>query len=37
LAKINKALEDIIADGTFEKINKKYWDFSVLPGAWSSE
>jgi len=37
LAKINKALEDIIADGTFKKINQKYWEFSALPGAWKSE
>ena len=33
LKKINAALEGIFADGTFKKINKKYWDFSVLPGA----
>jgi len=34
LKKINDALESIFADGTFEKINKKYWDFSVLPSVW---
>ncbi len=34
LKKINDALESIFADGTFKKLNKKYWDFSVLPSVW---
>lgn len=34
LKKVNDALESIFADGTFEKINKKYWNFSVLPSVW---
>jgi polar amino acid transport system substrate-binding protein len=27
---LNKALKDIIADGTYKKINDKYFPFSIL-------
>jgi len=31
LAKINAALKAMMADGTYEKINRQYWNFSVKP------
>lgn len=31
LAKINAALKAMMADGTYDKISRKYWDFSVKP------
>lgn len=34
LKKINDALESIFADGTFKTLNKKYWNFSVMPSVW---
>ena len=35
LEELNNTLESIMADGTFEKLNKKYWNFSILPSAWT--
>ena len=34
LADLDKALGAIIADGTFEAINKKWFPFSLLPSVW---
>lgn len=34
LADIDKALGAIIADGTFETLNKKWFPFSLLPSVW---
>lgn len=31
LAEINAALQAIMADGTYDKISRKYWSFSVRP------
>jgi len=31
LNKINAALKAMMADGTYDKINRQYWDFSVKP------
>ena len=33
---IDKALAEIIKDGTFKQINQKYWKFSVLGSAWKN-
>jgi polar amino acid transport system substrate-binding protein len=32
--KVNDALKGMFADGTFKKINQKYWKFTVLPSVW---
>ena len=34
LADLDKALGEIIADGTFETLNKKWFPFSLLPSVW---
>jgi polar amino acid transport system substrate-binding protein len=35
LSDVNTALGQIIADGTFETINKKWFPFSLLPSVWN--
>lgn len=34
LEKVNKAIQSMYEDGTFKKINLKYWDFTVMPSVW---
>lgn len=34
--KVNDALKAMFADGTFKKINQKYWKFTVLPSVWTN-
>ena len=34
LADWNAYLEEMFEDGSFKKLNLKYWDFSVLPQVW---
>lgn len=34
LERVNQALQSMYEDGTFKKINLKYWDFTVLPQVW---
>lgn len=36
LGKVNDALKSMFADGTFKKINQKYWKFTVLPSVWTN-
>lgn len=31
---VDTALEGIFKDGTFKKINQKYWQFTVMPSVW---
>jgi len=31
--RINAALKDMFEDGTYARINQKYWPFSVMPGS----
>jgi ABC-type amino acid transport substrate-binding protein len=35
LADLDKALKEIIADGTFEAVNRKWFPFSLLPSVWN--
>lgn len=34
LEEVNKAIQSMYEDGTFKKINLKYWDFTVMPSVW---
>lgn len=34
LEQVNKAMQSMYDDGTFKKINLKYWPFTVLPSVW---